>query len=199
MSEQTDATTTKETAKDRKAREAAEAAAGTDGATPTQDGATANGEATATKTRSKAPDVSTVTLDAINGATLAPQELVVAAAPMRERNDQQKAMDAVAVKAYEAWIKAGRPSIWAKVPVVTYFLEEADVPKYKYLIRRACAIVEPAEGSPGVRVRFGNEFTLSEQMANRPEINRPDDAGKIVLAWAAVDKRNVEDRDKSDS
>jgi hypothetical protein len=176
-----------ETAKERKAREAAERA--------TQ-GSEQGEEAKPDRApRAKAPDTSTVSLDAINAAVLAAPDLVAATAPTRERSEQQKSMDAVAVKAYDAWIKAGRPSQWKDVPVVTYFLADEDVPKYRYLIRRACDIVEPSGGSIGVRVRFGNEFTLSEAMANRPEINRPEDAGKTVLAWAAIDKRVNAEKD----
>jgi hypothetical protein len=152
--------------------------------------------------RKKTPDTSTVSLDGINAATLAIPDLIAAAAPMRERKEQQKAMDKVAARAYAAWVKAGRPSVWNKMPVITYFLDEDDVPKYKFLIRRACAIVEPEGDAPGVRVRFGNEFTLPETMAAKmkdaehPE-GRPDLAGKHVLAWAAVDKRAVEDGSKT--
>lgn len=179
----------KETAKERKARLAAETAAnGQEG----QEGTEGPEEAKETKPRQKAPDTSNVSLDSINAATLAVADLVNASAPMRERSEQQKAMDAVAVKAYNEWVKADRPSVWQKMPVVTYFLSTEDVPKYRYLIRRACSIVEPVEGYPSVRVRFGNEFTLSETMAGK--IGRPDDAGKTVLAWAAVEKRSAEDK-----
>lgn len=183
---------TRETAKERKARLAAEAAAGNaqegtqEGAEGTQEGTP---DAEATPARRKVPDTSGLTVEAINAATLAFPDLVAASAPVRERSEQQKWMDAVAVKAYEAWVTAGKPSMWQKIPVITYFVSDDDLPKYKYLIRRACSIVEPAGDSPGVRVRFGNEFTLSEAMATKME--RPDLAGTTVLAWAAVDKRNI--------
>ncbi len=194
MSENTGNTGTevRESAKDKKARLAAEAAAAQDGSGNAQDGQSGTGDGKVTKPRAKTPDTTTVNLDAINAATLAPSDLVNASAPMRERSDQQKAMDKVAARAYEAWVKADRPSVWAKIPVVTYFLSEEDVPKYRYLIRRACAIVEPVGDSAGVRVRFGNEFTLSEAMAEK--LSMPDNAGKTVLAWAAVDKRTMEDK-----
>ena len=149
-------------------------------------------QATESKPRAKAPDTSGISAEAINAATLAAPDLIHAAQPMRERSTEQKLMDKVAERAYAEWVKAERPSAWAKVPVVTYFLSPDDVAAYRYLIRRACAIVEPQDGSIGVRVRFGNEFTLSQQMAEK--IGRPDDAGKTVLAWAAVDKRATEER-----
>jgi hypothetical protein len=194
MSADTDTTSSPtETARERKARLTAEAAANSgQGNTETP---AADGAETPTATRAKAPDTSGIELDAINAAALAPADLIEASAPTRERKPEQKAMDEVAAKAYAAWLKAQRPTVWGKMPVVTYFLTEEEVPGYRYLIRRACSIVEPAEGSPGVRVRFGNEFTLSEEMAAK--IGRPDDAGKTVLAWAAVDKRTMEDKPSS--
>lgn len=173
--------------------------AATDPAAAPQTAATATAtteEKPKAKARAKAPDTSTVDLTAINAAALAMPDLISAAAPTRERSDQQKAMDEVAKRAYAAWVEAHRPAIWQKMPVVTYFLDDADVPKYRYLIRRAASIVEPADGSPGVRVRFGNEFTLSETMAAK--IKKPELAGKTVLAWAAIDKRATEDSNGTD-
>jgi hypothetical protein len=185
MSEST-ATAPRETAKARKEREAAEAAA-QNGAQGTEDGQEGTESAESTTRKRRIPDVSDVSLDAINGAALGSDLLIAASAPVRERSEQQKAMDKVATRAYAAWNEAEKPSVWAKMPVVTYFLDADELPKYRYLIRRACEFVEPSEGSPGVRVRFGNEFTLREDMATK--IGRPADAGKTVLAWAAVDKR----------
>lgn len=148
------------------------------------------------KPRSKAPDTSGITEEEIqSGFVSIGGGLAAAGAPVRERKPEQKLMDAVAVSAYRKWIEADRPSQWEKLPVVTYFLDDEELPKYRYLIRRACAIVEPENGASGVTVRFGNEFTLSEKMANRldpaNENGLLDQIGKNVLMWAAVDKRQV--------
>lgn len=144
--------------------------------------------------RAKAPDTSKITPEGINAAILAPADLVAAAAPVRERSAEQKLMDGVATRAYGEWIKAKKPSVWQKMPVVTYVLDAEEVAAYRYLIRRACAIVEPADGSTGVRVRFGNEFTMTEAMAAKHK--HPEYAGKTVLAWAAIDKREATDDTK---
>lgn len=172
----------------------------TDPNAPTPDATPGNGEGGSgdqkpeeakKATRAKTPDTSGITAEAINAAALAVPDLVAAAAPVRERSAEQKLMDAVAAKAYQAWLDAKKPSVWQKMPVVTYFLDEGEVAAYRYLIRRACGIVEPAEGASGVRVRFGNEFTLSAAMAAK--IKHPELEGKIVLAWAAIDKREAAD------
>ena len=121
--------------------------------------------------------------------------LVEAGKPMRERSDEQKEMDRVAAAAYQRWIDAGRPTLWAKMPVITYFAKDAtEAAAFTYLIKRAVQVVEPTGDSTGVRAHFGNQFTLSEQMAEK--INRPEEAGKIVIMWAAIDKRKTADDDK---
>src|SRR5260370_6045495 len=111
-------------------------------------------EGDAKPARAKAPDTSKITAEGINAAALAVPDLITASQPVRERSAEQKAMDAVAVKAYDAWVAAKRPAVWQKMPVVTYFLDDSEVAAYRYLIRRACAIVEPGKPSAGVPVRF---------------------------------------------
>jgi hypothetical protein len=135
---------------------------------------------------------------AVEGFALAESdELRTATAPVRNRKAVQKAMDAVARKAYRDWIEAGRPSTWSRLPVITYFLDPEEVSDYRKMIRAAVGIlqaesyekdgktVEPS----GVRARFGGDFVLDEKMAAK--IGRPEQAGKTVLAWAAIDKRLV--------
>jgi hypothetical protein len=59
--------------------------------------------------------------------------------------------------------------------------------------------------APGVRVRFGTSFTLTPELIERVNATAlqpiPDEyAGRVVIAWAAVDKRNraVATSDESD-
>jgi|SRR5882724_322913 len=125
---------------------------------------------------------------AIEGYSEAPAELIEATTPVRKRGDLQRAMDAVAVRAYAAWVERDRPSVWGKLPVITYYLDPEQVPEWKKLIRKACEFVTPQGDASGVRARFGrSEFVLTEEQAAK--IGRPDDAGKTVLSWAAIDKR----------
>jgi hypothetical protein len=152
---------------------------------PASDG---QGSETAKK-KTKAPDTSGITADAINAATLATPDLRQSSQPVRVRKPEQLAMDAVAARAYKAWVDAKKPTAWDKMPVITYFLDDAEaVRSYRFLIVNACRITPSVtEGISGVRARFGNEFTLSEEMAKN--VKRPEMAGKIVLAWTAIDKR----------
>lgn len=160
-------------------------------------------ESTKNAKRAPTPDTSDVSLDAIKAAVIADPtdpdlgdaaEFFAAGQPQRARKPEQMAMDEVATAAYGKWVKAGRPSKWANMPVVTFYLTEEELPKWKHLIRRACLYVEPETPDTGVRVHFGNEFTLSERMAAK--IGRPDDVGKTVLMWAAIAKRVVSEDDK---
>jgi len=146
--------------------------------------------------RAKAPDTSGITADDIGaGFVSVGGSLTAAGAPVRERKPEQKLMDAVAEKAYQEWLDADRPSQWDKLPVVTYYLTDEQLTPYKYLIKRACQHVEPAEGSRGVTVRYGNVFTLSEKMANKLDPDNvhglQDKIGLNVLMWAAVDRRTT--------
>lgn len=126
--------------------------------------------------------------------------------PVRNRKPVQQAMDKVAAKAYTDWVAAGRPTTWQRMPVITYFIDpgtedgDGSLADYRRWIRAAVSIVpaEPYEKDGkkiepnGVRARFGSEFVLSEAMAQK--IGKPEHAGKTVLAWAAIDKRNVSDK-----
>jgi hypothetical protein len=147
--------------------------------------------------RKKAPDTSKLDLDAIDTAILAPVDIIKASTPTRARSPEQAKMDAIAQRAYEAWIKANKPTLWQNMPVITYFLNEGDeLEGYRYLVKHAAdGVKDPKTGAPDVaRIRFGNEFTVSEEMAARlknPDgtVGRPEVAGKTVLAWAVIDKR----------
>jgi hypothetical protein len=148
-------------------------------------------------TRKKAPDTSGIKLDDIEAAVLVPADFRAAGRPTRERNEQQKKMDTMAQRAYDAWVEAEMPSVWDKMPIVTYFLNEDEVTDYRYLITQAAKVVIPRDGSSGARARIGNEFTLSEKMAAKltdpetGEVGRPELAGKIVLMWTILDKREA--------
>lgn len=125
---------------------------------------------------------------AIEGYSEAPAEVIEATTPVRKRGSLQIAMDKVAVRAYAAWVERDRPSVWAKLPVITYYLDPEQVPEWRKMIRKACEFVTPQGDASGVRARFGkSEFVLTEEQAAK--IGRPDDAGKTVLSWAAIDKR----------
>lgn len=161
---------------------------------PSGDGDQPGGDAEQAKTKTKAPDTSKITADAINAAVLATPELRTSSVPVRARKPEQVLMDAVAARAYSAWVEAGKPTQWEKMPVITYFLTDAEEERaYRFLIVNACKVLDSVtDGITGVRARFGNSFTLSEQMAEK--IGKPEEAGKIVLAWTAIDKRATEDK-----
>lgn len=126
------------------------------------------------------PDTSGIDLAAIADAVVAPAEVRDLAAPKLERKPEQLAMDKVAERAHEAWVKAGRPAAWPKMPVITYYLNPTHVEAYKYLIRRACDF-------HGTRPRFGSPARVSESLAAK--IGHPDYTGREILAWAVLDKR----------
>ena len=158
--------------------------------TPTPDAPLTDEQKAAAKVAAEKAEADKIA--AISGAEVAPTPdgdltFITATTPVRARSAVQEAMDAVAAKAYADWVAADRPVLWQKMPVITYFLDPAELPEYRKLIRRAAQAVTPDGESTGVRIRFGKDFVLTEKMATK--IGKPDAAGKTVLAWAAIDKR----------
>jgi len=199
MSEQTAEQT--ETRAERRARERNEAEQAAAQATEqaSEDATNADDEKAAAKAAAEAAEAEQIAK--VQGFTVAESDFRQATTPVRNRNAVQKAMDAVAEQAYADWVKADRPSTWSRMPVITYFLAPEDVADYSKLIRRACDAVVPEsyekDGTTvepsGVRARFGKQFTLTPKMAEK--IGKPEEAGKTVLAWGAVDKRIVQNHD----
>jgi len=123
--------------------------------------------------------------------------LMTLSQPTRTRKNVQVAMDQVARQAYADWVKAGRPTIWQRMPVITYFLKPEEVAKYKTWIRKTQDpnVVTPEPYTKdnkriepsGVRVRFGTDFVLTEALAEK--IGQKEHVGKTVVAWAVIDKR----------
>jgi hypothetical protein len=146
--------------------------------------------------QAEAPAPGTITTDMVQGFSVATEDFRATVTPVRARNDVQKAMDVVAANAYADWVKADRPSTWTKMPVITYFLAPEEVTPMRKLIRRAAEQVIPEGDATGARVRFGKEFVLAPEMAEK--IGQADKAGKTVLAWAVIDKRVVS-RGRNDS
>jgi hypothetical protein len=132
------------------------------------------------------PDTSAFDLNAIAGAVAAPAEVITLSQPTVERKPEQLAMDKVVERAHAAWVKAGRPSAWAKMPVVTYYLDPTHVEGYKYLIRRAADF-------HGIRPRFGTPTRVTRsligKLAAAGTVLPVEYEGREILAWAAMDKR----------
>jgi hypothetical protein len=134
----------------------------------------------------KRPDTSAFSLDSITGAVAAPALVRTLAQPKLERKPEQIAMDKVAERAHEAWVKAGCPGAWDKMPVITYYLDPTHVEGFKYLIRRATDF-------HGTRPRFGSPARVTKKLiaemtaAGTPI--PPEYEGREILAWAVLDKR----------
>lgn len=116
--------------------------------------------------------------------TLAP-ELANQAAPQRARSDKQAAMDARCEKLHAAWVKASKPSVWAKLVetncVATYFVEPEKTASLKKLVRRAATFHD-------VRVRWGTSFKATETLIAK--YNLPKEyLGREVVSFAIMDKR----------
>jgi len=73
----------------------------------------------------------------------------------RERKAQQKAVDGLVQKAYDAWVKAGKPTEWAKMPGANVQLPATQLDTLKSAVYSAGQYLD-------LRVRFGN-ITIAER------------------------------------
>src|ERR1700744_4800854 len=88
-----------------------------------------------------------------------------AAQPKNKRSAAQLALDAVTPQIHEAWVKAGKPAAFAKLPTVSYPVDPEKATKLKGMIRKAAEI-------HGNRARFGQDVTITKDMISElPQLN----------------------------
>lgn len=148
--------------------------------TPAAPAAPANGTAPAK------PEAESLSLnDITSGAFMLPAELAESSAPVRARNEKQQAMDNKVKELHAAWIKAGKPSTWAKMvegkTVATYFVEPDKSAELHKLINRAVAL-------HGVRSRLGTSFRVTEKHVAAYGLPKHY-VGREAISFAIMDKR----------
>jgi len=120
-----------------------------------------------------------------DGAFLLTAELAGTTAPVRARNDKQRAMDTKVKELHAAWVKAGKPSTWdamVKAQVVaTYFTEPDKTAELHKLINRAVTFHT-------LRVRMGTPFRVTEAHIKRFGLP-PQFLGREAVSFAVLDKR----------
>jgi len=119
------------------------------------------------------------------GAFLLTAELAGTTAPVRARNDKQRAMDTKVKELHAAWIKAGKPSTWDAMVksqvVATYFTEPDKTAELHKLINRAVTFHT-------LRVRMGTPFRVTEAHIKR--FGLPSQfLGREAVSFAVLDKR----------
>jgi hypothetical protein len=104
-----------------------------------------------------------------------------AAQPKNKRSDAQLALDGVTPQIHKAWVDAGKPAAFAKIPTVSYPVAPEGVTKLKGMIRKAAEQNE-------TRARFGSEVTVTpEIVAKSPKLT---DAhlGLVLVTFGVMDK-----------
>lgn len=121
-----------------------------------------------------------------SGAFMLPAELSTATAPVRARNEQQRAMDTQVKGLYTKWQQNGKPTTWdaaVKAGVVaTYFIAPDKAPAFKKLITRAVAF------TAGTRVRWGTQFKVTEKHVTAFKLPA-DYLGREAISFCIAAKR----------
>lgn len=137
-----------------------------------------------TKTDAKPakPEMSVADID---GGFILTAELATVSAPVRARNDKQRAMDKKVKELHALWIKASKPSTWDAMvkggAVATYFVEPDKSADLHKLITRAVSF-------HGLRSRMGTAFKVTE--AHVAKFKLPAEyLGREAISFAILDKR----------
>lgn len=126
-----------------------------------------------------------MSMEDIGGGFILTAELATTTAPVRARNDRQRAMDTKVKELHALWVKAQKPSTWENMvkggAVATYFLEPDKTADFHTLINRAVAF-------HGLRSRMGTAFKVTEK--HIAKFNLPAQyLGREAVSFAILDKR----------
>jgi hypothetical protein len=137
----------------------------------------ANGNGTAKKTPVSF-DAAFLTSPIVSADDTAIKE---AAQPKNKRSDAQLALDGVTPQIHKAWIDAGKPAAFAKIPTVSYPVDPAGVTKLKGMIRKAAEQNE-------TRARFGSEVTVTPEMVTKSPKLTDAHLGLVLVTFGIVDR-----------
>lgn len=134
-------------------------------------------------TTSTAPAAPALDVDFINsGLTVtAGNDLVKKLAqPKNKRSDAQVALDEKVPEIHAAWVKAGKPSAFAKIPTVSYPVHPTRASNMHGMIRKAADF-------HGLRARFGQDVVITPEVANA--LGLPDTQhGNVLVTFGIMDK-----------
>lgn len=121
----------------------------------------------------------------IDGGFILTAELATVSAPVRARNDKQRAMDKKVKELHALWIKANKPSTWDAMvkggAVATYFVEPDKSADLHKLITRAVSF-------HGLRSRMGTAFKVTESHVAKFKLPA-EYLGREAISFAVLDKR----------
>lgn len=106
--------------------------------------------------------------------------------PKNKRSDAQIALDGVTPQIHKAWVDAGKPAAFAKIPTVSYPVDPAGVTKLKGMIRKAAEINE-------TRARFGAEVTVTPEMVAKSPKLTDAHLGLVLVTVGIVDRTKAKD------
>lgn len=109
------------------------------------------------------------------------QTVKAAAQPKNKRSAAQLALDAVIPQIHQAWVSAGKPAAFAKLPTVSYPVDPDKATRLKGMIRKAAEI-------HGRRARFGADVTVTKDMIKElPQLTDKHE-GLSLVTFGVMDK-----------
>jgi hypothetical protein len=147
-------------------------------AAPQTDAPASNGNGTAARTPAPTFDAAFLNAPVITADNKIIKE---AAQPKNKRSEAQIALDGVTPQIHQAWVQAGKPAAFAKLPTVSYPVKPEGVTKLKGMIRKAADF-------NGTRPRFGSDVTITpEIVASSPKLN-DSHVGLVLVTFGVMDK-----------
>lgn len=101
--------------------------------------------------------------------------------PKNKRSDAQVALDGVTPQIHKAWIDAGKPAAFAKIPTVSYPVAPEGVTKLKGMIRKAAELNE-------TRARFGAEVTVTPEIIAKSAKLNDSHLGLVLVTFGIMDR-----------
>lgn len=133
-----------------------------------------------------APEVDALSADMLAAPEEVPADLVSRTAPARARDEKQQAIDNVVKALHEAWVAAGSPAAWEKMPKKSYTVPASQVEGVKRSISRAADFHQ-------VAAKFGTPLPVVREVRNPKygQENQPETikARLVMIPFAAKDKR----------
>jgi hypothetical protein len=110
------------------------------------------------------------------------------AQPKNKRSEAQMALDKITPQVHKAWVDAGKPAAFLKLPTLSYPVDPERATKLKGMIRKA-AEFNGDSGTP-TRARFGADVTITPEIVADPAIKGLTEAhvGLTLVTFGIMDK-----------
>jgi hypothetical protein len=103
------------------------------------------------------------------------------AQPRNKRSAAQIALDGVTPQIHDAWVKAGKPAAFSKLPTVSYPVKPEGATKLRGMIRKAADFNK-------TRARFGEDIVITPELARDTAGLNEAHVGLVLVTFGIMDK-----------